>query len=684
MKKLMCFFLTFSLNTFLFSQTNSGWSKQSSFPYGTISQCSAFALDETGYVVFGKNNLGFNKEFWEYLPHEDKWLEMQKFPGTPRISAVAFTIGNKAYAGTGLAGVENLKDGTNDLWEYNPAEKVWSQKTNLPGGIRHGAVGFSINEKGYISLGSNQNTNYNDLWEYDPATNKWNKKADFPEPGRADASVFVIGEEAHIMFGQSKELFPTKKISWKYSPSKNEWKQFSEFPDAPRVGAIVFAFGNKGYALGGTNGAMKRFEDFWEYDPTKDKWEKKNDVPFGTCAYGFSFVLGNSAYVCTGKTKSGVKGSEMWKYNPSAEGQSAGIDFVIGGNLLLGEERVPLVAAEVKIFNSKNQEIKSASTNLFGSFLFTQLPENEEFVIALTISNPSWQNQKFYLVNRKNEVVGVLDKNNSFKLHLSSSNKDKIQLIKIENKNLRMNLQGKLAIDDKKKTPLANTDVSLINEEKQVVQTSSTDEGGHFKFTYLPVDSTLYLSVDEKKTASLPKGSKILLLDENNNVVSKTPATRPEFKLVNLPPDQNTLGTYYAEDPWLAPMMKITRTSKNIKEEFFVIEYVYFDYSKWNILPEAKAVLNKAVALLKNSTEVFIEISAHTDSRGEAKYNLDLSEKRSSAAKEYMLSKDAKAEQITAKGYGENYLLNHCKDGVNCPEDEHAENRRMEFKIKRK
>lgn len=684
MKNRISFFAAFLLHTFLFSQSSNGWIKQSSFPPGPISQSTSYSLDETGYVVFGKNNLGFNKEFWSYLSEQDKWLEMQKFPGTPRISAVAFTIGNKAYAGTGLAGVENLKEGTADFWEYNSAEKMWSQKSDFPGGVRHGAIGFSVNGKGYVSLGANQNTNYNDLWEYDPASNKWNKKTDFPEAGRLDASVFVIAEEAYIVFGQAKELFPTKKSSWKYSSAKNEWKQFSEFPDAPRIGAIVFSLANKGYALGGTNGAMKRFEDFWEYDAIKNTWQKKDNVPFGACAYGFSFVVKNSAYVCTGKTKSGSQGSEMWKYNPSAEDQLAGTDFVIGGNLLLGEDRNPLSVAEIKILNAKNEVIKTTSTNLFGSFLFTQLPENEDLVIALTVSDPAWQNQKFYLVNRKNEMVGVLDKSNSFKLNLSSADKGKIQLIKIENKNLRMNLQGKLAVDDKKKTPLANTDVSLTNADAKVVQSSTTDKDGKFLFSYLPVDSTLYLSVDAKKASALPKGSKILLIDESNNVISKTPASHPEFKLVNLPPEQNKLGTYYAEDPWLAPMMKITRTNKNTKEEFYVIEYVYFDYNKWNILPEAKAVLNKAIALLKNSSEFFIEIAAHTDSRGDAKYNLDLSEKRAAAAKDYMLSKGAKTEQISAKGYGENYLLNNCKDGVNCPEDEHAENRRMEFKIKRK
>ena len=310
MKNRVFFFFVFSLHNFLFSQTDNGWSKHSSFPPGAISQSSAFSVSNAGYVVFGTNNVGFRKECWKYIHEQDKWLELQKFPGTPRISAVAFSIGNKAYAGTGLVGVENTKEGTNDFWEYDPAGKNWSQKANLPGGTRYGAVGFSINGKGYIALGAsqgyvslktNQTTNYNDLWEYNPVTNKWSKKADLPEDGRADASVFIISNEAYIVLGQGNELFPVKKTSWKYSPEKNEWKQFAEFPGAPRIGAVAFSCKDKGYALGGTNGALKKFEDFWEYNAVKNKWLEKEHLPFGTLAYGFSFVFDSAAYVCTGK-----------------------------------------------------------------------------------------------------------------------------------------------------------------------------------------------------------------------------------------------------------------------------------------------------------------------------------------------------------------------------------------------
>ena len=46
-----------------------------------------------------------------------------------------------------------------------------------------------------------------------------------------------------------------------------------------------------------------------------------------------------------------------------------------------------------------------------------------------------------------------------------------------------------------------------------------------------------------------------------------------------------------------------------------------------------------------------------------------------------MIDEGVDAKRIKAKGYGETRLLNKCKDGVKCSEEEHQLNRRSEFKI---
>jgi outer membrane protein OmpA-like peptidoglycan-associated protein len=167
-------------------------------------------------------------------------------------------------------------------------------------------------------------------------------------------------------------------------------------------------------------------------------------------------------------------------------------------------------------------------------------------------------------------------------------------------------------------------------------------------------------------------------MDENDSIINKTTATTSKFLLTNLPSEENTLSKIYIEDPWMQA------TLGNFKEEMLVIENIYFDYAKWNITPQAKAVLNKVVIVLKNNLQISLEISAHTDSRGSTESNLILSEKRAEEAKKYIISQGIDPKRIVAKGFGESRLLNRCKDGVDCTEEEHAKNRRMEFKLKKK
>jgi len=83
-------------------------------------------------------------------------------------------------------------------------------------------------------------------------------------------------------------------------------------------------------------------------------------------------------------------------------------------------------------------------------------------------------------------------------------------------------------------------------------------------------------------------------------------------------------------------------------------------------------VLNQGVA---------VEIASHTDSRGSASSNQNLSERRAQAVVNYLMAKGVNSSKLVAKGYGENRLTNRCSDGVTCTEREHQANRRTEFRV---
>ena len=107
---------------------------------------------------------------------------------------------------------------------------------------------------------------------------------------------------------------------------------------------------------------------------------------------------------------------------------------------------------------------------------------------------------------------------------------------------------------------------------------------------------------------------------------------------------------------------------------------VYFDFDKYYLSSETKAVLRRTAQAMKRTTHQLI-VSAYADARGTVEYNQKLSDKRANAVLEYLLAQGVDRSRIIARGFGEALILNRCVDGVNCEEVEHSQNRRAEIKI---
>ncbi|HZV71170.1 MAG TPA: OmpA family protein [Saprospiraceae bacterium] len=108
---------------------------------------------------------------------------------------------------------------------------------------------------------------------------------------------------------------------------------------------------------------------------------------------------------------------------------------------------------------------------------------------------------------------------------------------------------------------------------------------------------------------------------------------------------------------------------------------IYYDFDDDKILTESEKDLTFLLGLMKQYPDMVIELSSHTDSRGNDNYNERLSQRRAQSAKNWLVSHGIKENRIEAVGYGENQILNDCINGIDCTEDEHRINRRTEFKI---
>lgn len=107
-----------------------------------------------------------------------------------------------------------------------------------------------------------------------------------------------------------------------------------------------------------------------------------------------------------------------------------------------------------------------------------------------------------------------------------------------------------------------------------------------------------------------------------------------------------------------------------------------FDFGKYDIRPDAARQLDSVVIYMQEYPDAVVDISAHTDSRGTAKYNMTLSEKRAQSAMRYLNSKGIVTARMRAKGYGFERLVNKCAKNVKCSDAEHQQNRRVEFWIR--
>lgn len=109
---------------------------------------------------------------------------------------------------------------------------------------------------------------------------------------------------------------------------------------------------------------------------------------------------------------------------------------------------------------------------------------------------------------------------------------------------------------------------------------------------------------------------------------------------------------------------------------------IYYDLDKWDIKASESTELDKLVKMMKENPDVKIRLFSHTDSRGSASYNMQLSQKRARSVILYLEKHGIDKYRLEAVGRGETMLLNQCTEGTLCSEEDHQANRRTEFEIR--
>jgi outer membrane protein OmpA-like peptidoglycan-associated protein len=106
---------------------------------------------------------------------------------------------------------------------------------------------------------------------------------------------------------------------------------------------------------------------------------------------------------------------------------------------------------------------------------------------------------------------------------------------------------------------------------------------------------------------------------------------------------------------------------------------VHFDFNKYEIRPGDAKTLDSIIVILRKNPDMNLTVNGYCDWRGTIPYNQTLSDYRSTAIVNYMVSKGISKRRMLPKGYGKTNFMNTCTDGVSCSDAEQEVNRRAEM-----
>ena len=103
----------------------------------------------------------------------------------------------------------------------------------------------------------------------------------------------------------------------------------------------------------------------------------------------------------------------------------------------------------------------------------------------------------------------------------------------------------------------------------------------------------------------------------------------------------------------------------------------YFGKNQTKINDEIAKELDKVVDAVQRFPSIQLRVETHTDSRGSSSTNFRLTQQRSDNIKNYLVQNGVPTSNILYSiGYGEEKILNDCKNGVYCIDFLHKENQR--------
>ncbi|MDY0781666.1 OmpA family protein [Tenacibaculum sp. IB213877] len=375
---------------------------------------------------------------------------------------------------------------------------------------------------------------------------------------------------------------------------------------------------------------------------SKGYWLNIQELPFNSDQYS----VGHPALSPDEKTlyfvsdmPGGIGETDIYKVAITESGYSEPINLGTTINTL-GKEMFPFVGDDNTLYFSSNGHLGYGLLDIYQ----TKIKENNVFSKAINLGSPfnSTKDDFSFYIDKKGKK-GFFSSNRP----KGKGDDDIYSFIIYEEPACNQVLEG-IVTNTIDKNSIAEASIKLIANTGEVIDETVTDTKGYYQFKNIPCSLNKITIVANKLDYKSDNKNTIELL-QNGKVVTANLQLRPLI-----------VGNQ------------------------IVIKPIYFDYNKSEIRDDAQYELENIVTVMSNHPNMVIKIESHTDSRGNKDYNRKLSDRRAKSTRNYIISRGIAPNRIvSAIGYGEDQLLNHCNDenSKKCTEEEHQLNRRSYFYI---
>ncbi|MGY0391150.1 OmpA family protein [Bizionia sp. KMM 8389] len=356
------------------------------------------------------------------------------------------------------------------------------------------------------------------------------------------------------------------------------------------------------------------------------KWDNIEALPFNSKDYSISHPSlssdGKTLYFAS-NMPGGLGDTDIWKV--SVNGNSYGSPENLGEKVnTSGKEGFPFISKKNILY------FASSGRQGFGGY--------DVFKVDLNTNEPAINLGNGINTKRDDFAFSI---NNTLEIGYFSSNRTGVDNIFMATPICQFETIAHV-IDAQTNAVLSGVTVSILDNKNNTIATQSTDSQGATSFN-VSCDSEYVVNVSKEgyETLSVPVSSPV------NNKADVNVLLKPVNELI---------------------------TETEVK-----LNNIYFEFDKSNITQQGALELDKLVQIMNDYPEMNILVRSHSDSKGNADYNLKLSEKRAQATMQYVISKGISKDRLSAKGMGSSEPKVDCKS--NCTEAENAQNRRSEFLI---